>query len=236
MNDLPDTDVPLNADMPLDADLRLDAAAPASTLGTPRPTLGEVFGGPRGLLDSGLPLVAFVIVNAAADLTKAVQAAIAVAVVLLLVRVVRREVVRHTISGFFGVLFAAGLARATGSARNFFIPGIVLNGAYFMAMVVSLVVRRPLIGVVLKQFSDKPAEWYAHPTVRRAYAEVTVLWASMFGLRLVVQSVLYRADETGLLAAAKLGLGYPLFIPVLAVTPLWVNRRTSGVEVEAASS
>ncbi len=199
---------------------------------SPKPTMAEVFGGPRGLLDSGLPLVAFVVVNALVDLSAAVRAAVAVAAVLLLIRVVRREVVRHTISGFFGVLFAAGLARATGSARNFFIPGIVLNGVYFTAMVVSLVLRRPLVGVVLRQFSDKPKEWHAHPTVRRAYAEVTVLWAAMFGVRLLVQSILYRADETGLLATAKLGLGYPLFIPVLAVTPLWVNRRTAAVTVE----
>lgn len=214
------------------ADVTLDPDAPAATLASPKPTLAEVFGGPRGLVDSGLPLVAFVVVNALADLTAAVRAAVAVGVALLLVRVVRREVVRHTVSGFLGVLLAAGLARATGSARNFFIPGIALNGTYFAVMVGSLVVRRPLVGVVLRQFSDKPAEWHAHPTVRRAYAEVTVLWAAMFGLRLLVQSILYRADETGLLAAAKLGLGYPLFIPVLAVTPLWVKRRTAHVEVD----
>ncbi|HVE64138.1 MAG TPA: DUF3159 domain-containing protein [Mycobacteriales bacterium] len=223
------------ADLSFDpADVALDPDATAATLATPKPTMAEVFGGPRGLLDSGLPLVAFVVVNALADLTAAVRAAVAVAAVLLLVRVARREVVRHTISGFVGVLFAAGLARATGSARNFFIPGIVLNGVYFTAMVVSLAVRRPLVGIVLRQFSDKPPEWHGHPTVRRAYAEVTVLWAAMFGLRLLVQSILYRADETGLLATAKLGLGYPLFIPVLAVTPLWVSRRTAHVEVAPA--
>lgn len=211
----------------------LDPDSPASTLDNPRPTMAETFGGPRGLVDSGLPLVAFVVANALGDLTLAVRVAVGVAALLLVVRVVRREVVRHTVSGFLGVLFAAALARATGSARNFFIPGIAFNGLYFTAMVVSLAVRRPLVGEILKQFSDKPAQWHAEPVVRRAYAEVTVLWAALFGLRLLVQSLLYRADETGLLAAAKLGMGYPLFIPVLAVTPIWVKRRTAGVSAVA---
>ena len=211
----------------------LDPDAPAATVDAPQVTLAEAIGGPRGLVDSGLPVVAFVFTNALADLTAAVWAAVGVGVVLLIVRVVRREVVRHTISGFFGVLIAALFAKGTGSARNFFIPGIAMNGLYFALMVGSLLVRKPLIGVVLRQFSDKPADWHAHPTVRRAYAEVTVLWAAMFGLRLVVQALLYRADETGWLAAAKLGLGYPLFIPVLAVTPLWVRRRTASVDADA---
>jgi len=215
-------------------DLSLDPDAPAATLAHPQLTLAEAFGGPRGLIDSGLPVVAFVVVNTVADLTAAVWAAVAVGAVLMAVRLVRREVVRHTVSGFFGVTFAALIARATGEARNFFIPGIALNGGYFVLMVGSILVRRPLIGVVLRQFSDKPAEWHDHPTVRRAYTEVTALWAAMFGLRLIVQAVLYRADETGWLAAAKLGLGYPLFIPVLAVTPLWVKRRTAAVEATAA--
>ncbi|HVF21382.1 MAG TPA: DUF3159 domain-containing protein [Mycobacteriales bacterium] len=214
-------------------DPALDPDAPAATVEHPQLTLAEAFGGPRGLIDSGLPVAAFVVTNVVADLTAAVWAAVGVGLVLLVIRLVRREVVRHTVSGFFGVVFAALLARWTGSARNFFIPGIALNGGYFVLMVGSLLVRRPLIGVVLRQFSDKPPEWHQHPVVRRAYAEVTVLWAAMFGLRLVVQALLYRADETGWLAAAKLGLGYPLFVPVLAVTPLWVKRRTAALSPDA---
>lgn len=216
------------------ADATLDPDAAAATAERPMPTLAEAIGGPRGLIDSGLPTLAFVAVNALADLDTAVWSAVGVGVLLLAVRVVRREVVRHTISGFFGVLIAVLIAKATGSARGFFIPGIAMNGGYFLLTAGSLVARRPVIGFFLRQFSDKPAEWHEQPEVRRAYAEVTALWAAMFGLRLVVQGLLYRADKTGWLAAAKLGLGYPLYIPVLAVTPLWVKRRTASVSVPDA--
>lgn len=221
-----------DAENDVPGDVALDPDAPAATVESPQLTLAEAFGGPRGLVDSGLPLVAFVIANTIAGLGAAVRAAVAVGLVLLVIRLVRREVVRHTISGFLGILIAAGVASLTGSARNFFIPGIVQNAAYFIVFLGSVVVRRPIIGVFLRQFSDKPPEWHAHPVARRAYAEVTCLWAAMFGLRLVVQGLLYRADETGWLAAAKLGLGYPLFIPVLAVTPLWIRRRTAHLEIE----
>ena len=210
-------------------DVALDPDAPASTTERPVPTLAEAIGGPRGLIDSGLPTLAFVVANTLSDLDTAIRAAIAVGIVLMLIRVVRREVVRHTISGFFGLLIAVMIARATGSARGFFIPGIAMNGAYFVLCVGSLALRRPVIGVILRQLSDKPREWHEQREVRRAYAEVTVLWAAMFGLRLIVQGLLYVADEPGWLAAAKLGLGYPLYIPVLAATPLWVKRRTAGL-------
>lgn len=215
----------------LPGDLAVDPDAPAATVAAPQLTLAEAFGGPRGMLDSGLPVVAFVIGNTLYGLGTAVRAAVGVGLVLLVIRLVRREVVRHTITGFLGIAMAGALARVTGSARNFFIPGIVQNGVYFVLFLGSVLIRRPLIGVFLRQFSDKPAAWHAHPTVQRAYAEVSCLWAAMFGLRLIVQSLLYRADETGWLAAAKLGLGYPLFIPVLAATPLWIRRRTAHVEL-----
>ncbi len=44
----------------------------------------------------------------------------------------------------------------------------------------------------------------------RAYDVATAAWALVFGARYLVQSELYDADQTGWLAAARIGMGWPL--------------------------
>ncbi|MFN2617747.1 MAG: DUF3159 domain-containing protein, partial [Thermoleophilaceae bacterium] len=191
----------------------------------------DLFGGARGLVDSGLPPVAFVAVNAARGLTAATWAAVAVGVALLAVRLARKEPLRHTVSGFLGVLIAALIARGTGRAENFFLPGIVINAVYGGGFLVSAMVRKPLVGVLLRQFSDKPPDWHDDPRVRRAYAEATVGWAAVFIARVIVQSLLVAAGRPGWLAVTKIAMGWPLFLGALALTLPWVSRRTAEVPI-----
>lgn len=195
----------------------------------PALTLHDVFGGRRGVVDSAVPPVVFVAVNATRGLTAATWTAVAIGVVLLTIRLVRRDHVRHAVTGFIGVAIAAGFARGTGRAENFFLPGLLLNIAYAAAFVVSVLVGKPVVGIVLRQFTAKPPGWHDHPAVRRAYTEVTLLWAAGFMLRVVVQLPLYLAGRTGWLAVAKLALGWPVQLVCLAVTLPWVDRRTAHV-------
>jgi intracellular septation protein A len=190
----------------------------------------ELFGGARGLVDSGLPPVVFVLVNAWRGLDVAVGAAVAVGAILLNLRLVRREPVRHAVSGFLGVLIAAGVAKALGSAEGFFVPGIALNGLYAVVFLGSVLIRRPVLGALFRTFGQHSEAYYSHPLVRRAYAEVTLLWAAVFVSRVVVQTALVRAGRPGWLAATKLAMGLPLTFVALALTPLWVARRTRSVE------
>ena len=191
----------------------------------------DLFGGVRGLIDSSVPPIAFIAVNAWKSLEAAIWTAVAAGAVLLVARLVRKGPVRHAISGFIGVLIAAGIAYWTGEARSFFLPGIVINAVYFAAFLVSVLVRYPLVGVLLRQFSDKPAAWHEHPAVRRAYVEVTLGWGLIFGLRVAVQIALYQLDKPGWLAATKIAMGWPLFLLALAGTMPWVTRRTRVVDV-----
>jgi hypothetical protein len=78
---------------------------------------------------------------------------------------------------------------------------------------------------------EKPKEWHDHPAVRRAYAEATLLWALMFGVRAVVLETLRRLDKTGWLAIAKIAMGYPLYVAALALTVPYLKRRTASVPV-----
>jgi len=196
-------------------------------------SLQEMFGGRRGIIDGAVPPIVFVVANGIRhDVREAGIAAVAAAVVLLAIRLLTKGPTRHVFSGVLGVVISAAIAARSGRASDFFIPGVVLNAGYFTLFVLSVVVRKPIVGLVLKQFSDKPATWHSNQAVRRAYAELTLIWAGMYGLRVLVQGVLLRQERVNWLAATKIILGYPPLLLVLALTMPYLRWRTAGVPVE----
>jgi hypothetical protein len=106
-------------------------------------SMSEAIGGPRGIIDSSLPTVAFVAVNAEAGLTAGIVVAILTAVGLLVLRIVRRESIQQTFSGLFAVALAAFVASRTGDAKGFFLPGIAKNAVGFLVALLSVALRRP---------------------------------------------------------------------------------------------
>ncbi|MGF7236561.1 MAG: DUF3159 domain-containing protein [Frankia sp.] len=186
--------------------------------------LAEVIGGPRGIVDATVPTVAFVAVNAIAGLSTALVVAIVASVLLLALRVVRREPLQQTFSGMFGVVLAVIIARRTGSASGFFLPGIARNALFLLVGLGSMLARRPLAGYVLAAFDERYGRWRADPALRRAAYWATLLWVALFGLRVVVQGALYLADRPGWLAAANLGLGVPLYVATILATVAVVRR------------
>ncbi|MGY1783245.1 DUF3159 domain-containing protein [Geodermatophilus sp. SYSU D01036] len=113
----------------------------------------EQLGGWRGMVDATLPTLAFIVANAIGDLRTGIWAAIGAAVLILLVRLVRRESVQQAFSGLFGVAVAVAIAAASGQARNYFVPGIIRNAVIGVVLLGSVPLRWPLVGVV--------AEWLA---------------------------------------------------------------------------
>jgi hypothetical protein len=183
----------------------------------PHPLAAQI-GGIRGMVDSSLPLVAFVIANAVDGLRTGVICAVAVGVVVLVVRLVRREDARQAVSGFLGVAVAALLAQRTGQARNFFLPGLLINAGYGLAFLVSVLARWPVVGVATAMIEGRSMSWRDDPVLRRTFSQLSLMWSAAFLLRLAVQLPLYLADRTTLLTAARLGLGWPLTVIVLVLT------------------
>ena len=191
----------------------------------------ELFGGPRDWLDAALPSAGFFLGHLIGGLRPGIYAAIAVEVVIILVRLVRKETLRHAFSGAFGVAISAFFAAKTGESKGFFLKDIIINALYGVGFLLSVVFRHPMVGVIMRLVQEKPKEWHEHPRVKRAYAEATLGWAGVFLLRLAVQVFFYRDDSVGGLAVAKIIMGYPLFIAALALTVHYVRRRTRDVPV-----
>jgi hypothetical protein len=208
----------------------LSAAARTSNFGlvTPgeRPTpqaLWSAVGGVRGLVEAILPgflfLVVFVIT---AEVAPSVLIPAAVAVLFVIARLATRSPVVPAVVGLVGVALSAGLALITGRAEENFLLGFMINGVWLVALLTSLLVRRPLVGVVAALLTGDH-EWRSDPAKRTILTITTWLWVGMFALRLGVQVPLYLAANPAGLAAAKLVMGVPLYAAVLWITWLMVR-------------
>lgn len=189
-----------------------------------RALLGAV-GGIRGLIEAILPGLGFLILYTIThELWLSVLAPFAIAVVFIVVRAIQKQPVMPAITGAIGIALSAGLALLTGSAANNFLLGFVINGIAVVALVISLLVRRPLVGVIVGLLTGDDHWRHGAAKLRVAYV-ATVLWLLLSGLRLLVQVPLYLADLPDALAATKLLMGVPLYLGLLWVT--WMLVRTA---------
>ncbi len=193
----------------------------------------DSIGGWRGLLDSTLPVVVFIVANTLGGLDVAVWTAIGVGLALVALRLLRKQSVQQAFGGFFGLAIAALIAKQTGEARGFFLLGIWGSLIYACLFTLSAMIRRPVVGLVWEWLSPSSQPWRKSRALMRAYTVTTLLWASVSLARFLVQDSLYDADETGWLAAARLIMGYPLTLLALGVTVLWVRRVRRRVEESA---
>ncbi len=199
-----------------------------------RPTahaLWGAVGGVRGLVESLLPGFLFLVVfTITGDVAPSVLIPVGIAVLFVLVRAITRSPMMPAIIGLIGIALSAGLALFTGRAEENFLLGFLINGVWLVALLVSLVVRRPLIGVITALLTGDH-EWRADPAKRTVLTVTTWLWVGLFTLRLGVQVPLYLAEQAAALAATKLLMGLPLYAAVLWVTWLMVRavyaRRAS---------
>jgi len=182
-------------------------------------------GGARGLVESILPSFVFLVIYLLTeDLVLSSLVPVSVAVLFIVIRVLTKLPLTPAVTGAVGVGITAGLAILTGRAENNFVLGIVTNAVYLLAVLVSLVARRPLIGLIVALLmGPRAANWRQEPRRYRVLTLVTWFWAALFGIRLIVELPLYLAGNVAGLAIAKLILGVPLYAVVLWVTWLLVR-------------
>jgi Protein of unknown function (DUF3159) len=173
----------------------------------------HALGGRHGIADSSLPGLAFVIAYTASgqELDVAIWTAVGIGAVLFAIRIVRRETLQFALAGFVGVAIAAFVAKQTGRAEDFFLPGLFLNLAYAAAYLISIAVRWPLLGVIVGPLNGEGMEWRNDPERLRLYSRASWIWVGVFTLRLAVQLPLYFADELVALGVAKTAMGFPVF-------------------------
>ena len=112
----------------------------------------------------------------------------------------------------------------TAEARGFYLPGLIYSAVLGAAFLISVLVRWPLAGVIWHGINGEGQGWRRNPRLLRAYTYASLLWTLVFAARIVVQGLLYNADEEDWLGVARLAMGYPL-VGVALLGTVWAVRR-----------
>lgn len=195
---------------------------------TAEATTGHVvwraMGGWRGVLESVLPSLAFLVIYTIwQELLPALVVSVGIAVVFTAVRLIMRQPASAALGGLIATGAAAALALWTGRAADNFVWGFLTNGVYGTAFLISALIGWPLIGLAVGFLMGEGTKWRTDPRKRRVFFWLSIAWAGLFALRLAVQLPLYFADNVTALATTKLIMGLPLFAPLVAVT--WLAVR-----------
>lgn len=193
-----------------------------------RHQLAKALGGRRGMVEGALPTLGFTLTYITTrELRLALVIGGALAVVLLLIRVLQKQSVQFVINAMFGIAVAAVFALRSGKAEDVFLPGIIYNAAYGSLMTLSVLVRWPIVGLLIGSVTGDLTGWRRDPGIVRLCSRLTWLLVAPCALRVVVQYPLYLAGEVGWLGVSKIALGWPLQIAALtAMVYLLARGRT----------
>lgn len=209
-----------------------------TNMGRSRELLDElrtVLVGRSGWLDSLLPPILFIILNAFFGFPTSIWGSLVVAIIIFVYRVIRRQALRYALGGIAGVALSGLIAWLVGGAEGYFLPGII-SGAFTVALCLgSVILKRPLVAWTSFITRRWPIEWYWHPRVRPAYSEVTIAWGLFFTLRTMLQLELFQRQAVEALGFFQLITGWPALIILLIVSYLygiWRLKNLGGPSVE----
>ncbi|QFG20863.1 DUF3159 domain-containing protein [Actinomadura sp. WMMB 499] len=198
-----------------------------------RAQLSKALGGIRGMLEAAAPVTAFTLTFVVLDEVRtAVFAGIGAAVVLLLVRILQKSNPQFVLNSLLGIAIAAFFALRSGDAEDAFLPGIMLNAAYGVGLTFSILVRWPAVGFIIGSVTGDPTAWRSDPGIVKLCSRLTWLLVLPCVLRVAVQYPIYigAGDQSGLLGAAKIGMGWPLQVAALAAMAWLLARGRTPIE------
>jgi len=197
---------------------------PADSASTPH-VVWTAMGGWRGILESVLPSLAFVILFTIRPdpLILALGVSVGLAAVFTIVRLLQKSPPAAAVGGLVAAAAAAGLALWTGRGEDNFVPGFITNTLYGTALLVSALIGWSLIGLAAGFLMGEGTAWRNDRRRRRAFFWLAIAWSGLFFARLAVQLPLYFAGDVTALGTLKLVMGLPLFAPMIAVTWLVVR-------------
>lgn len=193
----------------------------------------SALGGKRGLIDSGLPALVFLIVFniSGKNINTAIYSAVALSIILTAIRLVKRETIQHAFSGLVGVAICALFSKRSGNAADFYLPGLYINIGYGLFYTIANLAKWPILGVMLGPILGENFMWRKDPARLAAYIKAGWLWVGMFSIRLLVQYPLYKSGNINALGTARLAMGYPLFIATAWAT--WqVLKKTPTTKID----
>jgi hypothetical protein len=200
--------------------------------------LSKSLGGARGMIESALPFIAFTIAWVIArQLYAAIAAAVVTAFLLALIRLIQRQSIKYVVQAVIPTVIAVLIATRTGRAQDVFLPGILYNGALAVLSLVTVAIRKPLVGFIIGAAVGDPTGWTKDRGLVNMTSKLTLVLAVPYVARFVIQLPLFLAGQVVLLGIAKVVLGWPMLIAALTVIGIMLSKgRTPMDESPLASS
>jgi hypothetical protein len=202
------------------------------------------------MAEAAMPTVLFTVTFLLShQLERALVLSVAAALVLLVVRLVQRSSVQFVVNSLFGIgigaFFAWRSAQGGGDENDqalaYFLPGIIYNAIYAVAIFASIVVRWPIVGFMVGSVAGDATAWRRDPQVVRLCANLSWLLVVPCVIRVAVQLPVYTAGQTeavdpaaavAALGFSKILMGWPLQLAALGgMVWLLARNRTPVVPV-----
>jgi hypothetical protein len=228
-------------------ELALQPVAEAEDGEEPLPSMSEQIaeqlGGVRGLVESSVPVLVFVVFNvlfgsAVLGLEKrtalywAIGGAVFSALAIGAFRLARREPVRHAVNGLFGIAIGAYLAWRTGNAEDFYLPGILLTFGQAAVLLLSTAVRKPLIGYAWGIMANKGhQDWFGNGKLFRTFQWLTLIWVVSLSFRAGIQLFLWAQHEANALGIVRILISWPIYAATFAYTAWAIHRVTAAQRI-----
>ena len=214
-----------------------------------RAQISRALGGRRGMIEAAVPTLVFTVIwLTTKELRYALTASIAIAVAMLIARLVQRSTVQFCLNALFGIgigwLFVTISARQGGSeddqALAYFLPGIIYNTGYTALLAVTCLIGWPLVGFMVGSVTGDATAWHQDKQIVRLCTLLTWLLAVPCLIRVVVQAPIWIAAHSGtmdadravaLLGVLKIAMGWPLQLAALGAMVWVLGRNKTPVEV-----
>ena len=190
--------------------------------------LGAV-GGWLGIIESILPAMLFVtVLSITKNTVAAVVSAVSVSAFFLLLQLIRKKPLTQAIAGAIGIGISAFLPlREGGQAADYFIQGFFTNAIYGSVLLISVIIRWPIIGLLVGALLGDAKSWRKDKALARRFQVATLLWIGLFSARLLVQVPLYFAGQTELLGVFRIAMGVPMYALCIWFTWLLIRGAVS---------
>lgn len=190
-------------------------------------------------LDAIFPPLLFVVLNNVVSLQTAIIGALGIATLLGIIRLMKKQKAFYALTGWLGVALAGGFALLANNATNYFLPGIISNIVFVLAIFTSIIIGKPMAALASHLTRGWSLQWFWRDDIKPAYREVTWMWLMLIFMRTLLQIYLFLQDSVNELVWVNILLGLPFTIFILLLSyiyGLWRLKQLKGPGIEEYNS
>ena len=138
--------------------------------------------------------------------------------------------------GLVGVAFSGVLALLTHDPRLFFLRSVIADAGFGLAMLGSLVIRKPLIGLFASWVVTMPDDYKTTAEYRRSFDVLTLVWGVVNVMRAAGRGYLMANGSLEQLMLVNLATGWPVFAVLVAFSVWYPNDWPAGSSSRSAAT